>query len=141
MRIQIVEQVELFSEAELESLEFVPEELEAIEAERVPDLDSISFEDIAKELEAYFEEGVKGVRLESGNPVLLNRITQLEELARSLGTGIRRVESELFNLQNVTNPNINQKNRKRELIRMAQQLRSRRYQVGQELTQLMNPHH
>ncbi|MFN6480408.1 hypothetical protein [Nostoc sp. DedQUE07] len=55
MRTQIVEQIELFSEAELESLEFVPEELEAIEAERVPDLDSISFEEVAKEMEAYFE--------------------------------------------------------------------------------------
>jgi hypothetical protein len=54
MTAQIVEQVELFSEAELQSLEFVPEELEAIEAERVPDLDSISFEDIAEALEASF---------------------------------------------------------------------------------------
>jgi hypothetical protein len=30
MKAQIVEQIEFFSEAELESLEFVPEELEAI---------------------------------------------------------------------------------------------------------------
>jgi hypothetical protein len=55
MKTQIVEQIELFSEAELESLEFVPEELEAIEAERVPDLDSISFEDIAEDLVAALE--------------------------------------------------------------------------------------
>ncbi|MHC5717061.1 MAG: hypothetical protein ACYTX0_34340, partial [Nostoc sp.] len=55
MRPLIVEPLELFSEAELESLEFLPEELEAIEAERVPDLDSISFEDIAEELEASLE--------------------------------------------------------------------------------------
>lgn len=61
MKTQVIEQVELFSEAELESLEFVPEELEAIEAERVPDLDSISFEDIAENLEASFEaEGLEG---------------------------------------------------------------------------------
>ncbi|KAB8315761.1 hypothetical protein SD81_030910 [Tolypothrix campylonemoides VB511288] len=64
MKAQIVEQVEFFSQAELQSLEFVPEELEAIEAERVPDLDSISFEEVAKELEAYFEGGVQGARLE-----------------------------------------------------------------------------
>ena len=54
MKAQIVEQIEFFSEAELESLEFLPEELEVIEEQRVPDLDSISFEDIAEELEAYF---------------------------------------------------------------------------------------
>ncbi|NMG08386.1 ribonuclease domain-containing protein [Brasilonema sp. UFV-L1] len=65
MKAQIVEQVELFSEAELQSLEFVPEELEAIEAERVPDLESISFEDIAEDLEAYFKGGVEEAALES----------------------------------------------------------------------------
>ncbi len=64
MKAQIVEQVELFSEAELESLEFLPEELEAIEEQRVPDLDSISFEDIAEELEAYFEGDMEGAELE-----------------------------------------------------------------------------
>ena len=64
MKAQIVEQIEFFSEAELDSLEFVPEELEAIEKERVPDLDSISFEDIAEELEAYFEGDVEGAKLE-----------------------------------------------------------------------------
>jgi hypothetical protein len=61
MKAQIAEQVELFSESELESLEFVPEELEAIEAERVPDLDSISFEDIAEDLEAAFEQDGEAV--------------------------------------------------------------------------------
>jgi lysophospholipase L1-like esterase len=55
VKVQIVEQVELFTEAELKSLEFVPEELEIIEEERVPDLDSISFEDIAEDLEAVFD--------------------------------------------------------------------------------------
>ena len=59
MKAQITEQVEFFSEAELESLEFVPEELEAIEAERVPDLESISFEEVAKDLEAYFEGNIE----------------------------------------------------------------------------------
>jgi len=61
MKAQIVEQIELFSEAELESLEFVPEELEAIESEQVPDLDSISFEDIAEDLEAVFEQDGEAV--------------------------------------------------------------------------------
>jgi hypothetical protein len=65
MRTQIVEQIELFSEAEQESLEFLPEELEAIEEQRVPDLDSISFEDIAEELEAYFEGDIEGAELEA----------------------------------------------------------------------------
>ncbi|WDD36527.1 hypothetical protein PQG02_35900 (plasmid) [Nostoc sp. UHCC 0926] len=64
MKAQIVEQVEFFSEAELESLGFVPEELEAIETERVPDLDSIAFEDIAKDLEAYFEGNIEQAGLE-----------------------------------------------------------------------------
>jgi hypothetical protein len=67
MKAQIIEQVEFFSEAELESLELVPEELEAIEAERVPDLDSISFEDIAKDMEASFEaEGLENWTRVSG---------------------------------------------------------------------------
>ncbi|WP_292753864.1 hypothetical protein [Nostoc sp. NMS4] len=41
MTAQIIEQFELFSEAELETLEFLPEELESIEAELIPDLESI----------------------------------------------------------------------------------------------------
>ena len=65
MKAQIVEQIEFFSEAELESLEFLPEELEAIEEQRVPDLDSISFEDIAEELEASFEGDIEGAQLEA----------------------------------------------------------------------------
>jgi hypothetical protein len=65
VKTQTIEPIDFFSEAELESLEFVPEELEAIEAERVPDLDSISFEDIAKDLEAYFEGEAEGARLEA----------------------------------------------------------------------------
>ena len=65
MKAQIVEQIELFSEAELESLEYLPEELEALEEQRVPDLDSISFEDIAEELEAYFEGDMEGAGLEA----------------------------------------------------------------------------
>ena len=65
MKAQIVEQLGLFSEAELESLEFLPEELEVIEEQRVPDLDSISFEDIAEELEAYFEGDIEAVGLEA----------------------------------------------------------------------------
>ncbi len=55
MKAQIVEQVE-FSKAQLQSLEFVKEELDAIEAELFPGLDSISFEDIAEDLEAAFEQ-------------------------------------------------------------------------------------
>lgn len=67
MKAQIVEQVELFSEAELESLEFSPEELEAIEAERVPNLESITFEEVAKELESSFEaEGLESWRRLTG---------------------------------------------------------------------------
>lgn len=83
MKPQIVEQVEFFSEAELESLEFVPEELEAIEAERVPDLDSISFEDIAKDLEAYFEGGVEQARLERGTILNIQEILTAHNKYRS----------------------------------------------------------
>jgi hypothetical protein len=73
MKAQIVEQIELFSKAELESLEFLPEELEAIEAERVPDLDSISFEDIAEDLEAAFEQDREAV-LEAPLPSWLKKV-------------------------------------------------------------------
>jgi hypothetical protein len=60
MTTQIVENLELFSEAQLESLEFLPEELENIEFELYPNLESISPEQVAKDLEAYFEGGVEG---------------------------------------------------------------------------------
>ncbi len=71
MKAQIVtiQQVELFTEAELESLEFVPEELEAIEQERVPNLESISYKDIAEDLEAissFLEDTAEALALESG---------------------------------------------------------------------------
>jgi hypothetical protein len=56
MTTQIVEGLELFSEAQLESLEFLPEELENIEFELYPSLESISLEVVAKDLEAYFEQ-------------------------------------------------------------------------------------
>ena len=50
-------QIELFEpsfKADLEHLEFLPEGLESIESDLYPDLESISFEDVA-EIEAYFE--------------------------------------------------------------------------------------
>ena len=61
MKARIVEQIELFSKEELHSLELLPEELEAIEAERVPDLESITFEDIAEDLGAVFEQDSEAV--------------------------------------------------------------------------------
>ena len=64
MTTQIVENLESFSEAELESLEFVPEELENIESELYPNLESISPEEVAKDLEAYFEGDIEQVGLE-----------------------------------------------------------------------------
>ena len=80
MKTQIVERVEFFSEAELESLEFLPEELEVIEEQRVPDLDSISFEDIAEELEAYFEGDIEGAELEArgGSHVNMKMAARIE---------------------------------------------------------------
>ena len=57
--MQTLEQIELFSEAELEYLQFLPEELEEIESEQYPDLESISLEEVAKDLEAFFEEEVE----------------------------------------------------------------------------------
>jgi hypothetical protein len=90
MKAQIVEQIELFSEAELESLEFLPEEVEAIEEQRVPDLDSISFEDIAEELEAYFEGDIEGAELEGrparpGRPGHSNKVgEEWRELGRAM---------------------------------------------------------
>jgi hypothetical protein len=87
MKAQIVEQIELFSEAEQESLEFLPEELEAIEEQRVPDLDSISFEDIAEELEAYFEGDIEGAELEArpGRPGRPGHSNNVGEEWRELG--------------------------------------------------------
>ncbi|MEH2258256.1 hypothetical protein [Nostoc sp.] len=64
METHILKKVGFFSKAELESLELVPEELEAIEAELVPNLENISFEDVAKELEACFQENIEELRLE-----------------------------------------------------------------------------
>ncbi|MEH2258255.1 hypothetical protein [Nostoc sp.] len=61
MKTEIVEQVELFSQEEIESLELLPEELEAIEAELVPNLENIYFEDIAEDLEAAFEQHSEAV--------------------------------------------------------------------------------
>ncbi|BAY95684.1 MULTISPECIES: ribonuclease domain-containing protein [unclassified Tolypothrix] len=65
MTRQIVENLELFSEAQLEALEFLPEELENIESELYPNLESISLEEVAKDLEAYFEGGVEQAGLEA----------------------------------------------------------------------------
>ncbi|MBD2526674.1 DNA/RNA non-specific endonuclease [Nostoc sp. FACHB-133] len=64
MTRQIVENLELFSEAQLESLEFLPEELENIESELYPNLESISLEEVAKDLEAYFDRNIEEVGLE-----------------------------------------------------------------------------
>jgi hypothetical protein len=64
MTTQIVENLELFSEAQLEALEFLPEELENIESELYPNLESISLEEVAKDLEAYFEGGGEQAGLE-----------------------------------------------------------------------------
>ena len=61
---QIVENLELFSEAQLEALEFLPEALENIESELYPSLESISLEEVAKDLEAYFEGGGEQAGLE-----------------------------------------------------------------------------
>lgn len=88
MKTQIVEQIELFSEAELESLEFVPEELEAIEAERVPDLDSISFEDIAEDLVAALEltpqEALRRAMLDENYTNINAVLVRVTELLRHL---------------------------------------------------------
>lgn len=64
MTAHIVE-FESFTEAELETLEFFPEELESIEAELYPNLESISPQTVAKDLEAYFEGDVEAAGLEA----------------------------------------------------------------------------
>jgi len=59
MTAKTVEQVEAangtFSEADLETLEFQREDLEGIESELEQNLDNISYEDVADELEDMFE--------------------------------------------------------------------------------------
>jgi len=64
MSVQTVEQIEMFSEAELESLQFLPEELAEIQSELNPNLESISLEEVASDLEAYFVENLEEVELE-----------------------------------------------------------------------------
>jgi len=103
MKTQIVEQVELFSEAELESLEFLSEELEAIEAERVPDLDSISFEDIAKDLEVYFKENVEEVGLERAGSGGINISVDVLGIAKSIISGIKSARNRGGFVKNLCN--------------------------------------
>jgi hypothetical protein len=50
-----VEKIELFTEAEIESIVLQLEDLENLEAAIEEDLETISFEDVAETLEAYFE--------------------------------------------------------------------------------------
>jgi hypothetical protein len=82
MTRQIVENFELFSEAQLESLEFLPEELENIESELYPNLDSISPEKVAKDLEAYFEGDVEQAGLEArgrgGSHVMMKMAARIQ---------------------------------------------------------------
>lgn len=61
MTVQTVEKIEMFSEAELETLQFMPEELELIQSEQIPDLESISLEEVARYLEVYFVEDFEDV--------------------------------------------------------------------------------
>jgi hypothetical protein len=58
-----VEQVEYFSEADAEAIAIQPEDLEALEAE-VESLENVAFEDVAEDLEAYFEGDAEGESLE-----------------------------------------------------------------------------
>jgi hypothetical protein len=80
MITQIVENLESFSEAQLEALEFLPEELENIESELYPSLESISLEEVAKDLEAYFEGDIEQAGLETR----LRRPPRLQDLPTEL---------------------------------------------------------
>ena len=114
MRVQIVEveQVE-FSEAELENLEFTPEELEAIEEERVPDLESISVEDVAENLQASLEmdpgTASTGQTRAMSSPGYIARQNELNRLAQQLlrmnrlDPRRRRIERLIQNLQGEMN--------------------------------------
>lgn len=59
-----VAQIELFTEAEIESIVLQSEDLESLEAEIEGDLETIAFEDVAETLEAYFEGESVGEALE-----------------------------------------------------------------------------
>lgn len=127
MKAQIAEQVEFFSEAELESLEFVPEELEAIEAERVPDLDSISFEEVAKDLEAYFEGDIQEARLER-LPHLPNELWTLILRFKSVDA-IRAHIGHLINLRHQAM----QANNMLHVVQLSQQIVALRNRLAQLL--------
>jgi hypothetical protein len=105
MKAQIVEQIELFSEAELESLEFLPEELEAIEEQRVPDLDSISFEEVAKDLEVYFKGNIEEVRLEraGGSSASINVDVDVLGIVNSIKSSIKSARNREGFVKNLCN--------------------------------------
>ena len=65
MTILASEDIEMFSETEMEYLQFLPEELEEIESEQYRDLESISLEEVASDLEAFFEEDFEEEELEA----------------------------------------------------------------------------
>ncbi|MBD2526673.1 hypothetical protein [Nostoc sp. FACHB-133] len=112
MTTQIVENLELFSEA----LEFLPEELENIESELYPNLESISLEVVAKDLEAYFEGDVEGAvglerrggrrKREAGDPVRPAQITRrnynrARDILRQAGSQTANAAHQLHGIGNV----------------------------------------
>ena len=105
MKAQIVEKIEFFSEAELESLEFLPEELEAIEEQRVPDLDSISFEEVAKDLEVYFKGNIEEVGLEGAGaiPASINVNVDVLGIINSIKSSIKSARNREGFVKNLCN--------------------------------------
>jgi hypothetical protein len=103
MRTQIVEQVELFSEAELDSLEFLPEELENIESELYPELENISSEKVSKDLEVYFNGNVEKVGLERAVFGGINVNVDVLGIAKSIISGINSARNRGGFVKNLCN--------------------------------------
>ncbi|NEQ28598.1 MAG: hypothetical protein F6K28_58455, partial [Microcoleus sp. SIO2G3] len=93
MTTQIVENLELFSETEQEALEFLLEELENIESELYPELESISPEKVSKDLEVYFQGNIEEVGLERGVSAGINVNVDVLAIAKSIKSSIKSAKN------------------------------------------------
>jgi hypothetical protein len=119
MTTQIVEGLELFSEAQLESLEFLAEELENIEFELYPNLESISPEQVAKDLEAYFEGGLEQAGLEGRRGRGRNGQGNVKKTTRKY-------------------PNVDHNTNEALVVRLIQSAKARPGELGRKATNLHN---
>lgn len=88
MTVQTVEQIEMLSEADLENLQLLPEELAEIESELYPDLENISLEEVAQECLPYFYLGKGDVRRMSAG---MEELEWRPKLVKMIINGVKRL--------------------------------------------------